>query len=249
MWNINTWIFLSFFLITGINLHAQTDSVKVKKVKGALQLGFNQSKGNVDRLSSNSSLNVNYKPGKLSLALNVHHQNFYNRGTKLDETIESSLIGIQSFGEHSRIYAKGSVYRNEFRGFALQWKEGLGYLYELEASDILEINVRLGYQLRQNEIVNDIVDEFQSGNHHFSQYGARIKVTLMKNVEGSFQIDYEQDFARGKNYYFDMLGTVSMKVNDVLNVVFKYQYWYAGIPITSRVPMDQSFVTMLAVNF
>lgn len=249
MWNINTWIFLGLFLISGLDLCAQTDTVKIKQVKGALQLGFNQSKGNVDRLSSNSSLSINYKPGKLSMSLNVHHQNFYNKGTKLDETIESSLIGIYSINDRSSVYAKGSTYRNEFRGFAMQWKEGIGYLYEIKPSDQLDINFRIGYQLRQNEIVNDIVDEFQSGNHHFSQYGARIKMTLMKNVEGSFQIDYEQDFASGKNYYFDMLGTISMKVNDVLNVVFKYQYWYAGIPITTRVPMDQSIVTVLAVNF
>ncbi|MFY0686906.1 MAG: DUF481 domain-containing protein [Cyclobacteriaceae bacterium] len=233
-----------------ITAYSQSDSSIVKnKWSGSLSIGLNSSSGNINRFGSNSKLIVLLDQKKADWELDIHFQNFFNNGVKLDETLESSILGIFKTNSKHRFYGKVSVYRNEFRGFSFQLKEGIGHLFKLVNKPAFSIGTRLGYQIRHNQIARGILNEFHDGTHHFALFGARGTIPLMKNISADFQIDHAQDFKGIDNHYFDILSTLTMKVNEIISVKMNHKYWYAGIPVTGRQAIDQQFNGSIAFTF
>lgn len=250
MWN--TRLFLTACLaIIGLSAWAQSDSSQVSnpKITGFLSVGISGASGNVDRYGSNYLLELRHKASKSQWVFDGHFQNFINRGRKLDETVEASLIRIGTISDKSQYYVKISGYKNTFRGLKQQWKQGIGYLHAFVDTKKTGIATRLGYQYRQNVLTGNLIDDYNDGDNHYLFFGQRSHFTLMENVTLKTQVDYDQDVNRWDNYYIEVTTRLEMEVNETLTMDLRYEYEYAGLPVTGRKKEDMTYRTSLMIRF
>ena len=228
-------------------LLAQSDTTNINPWSGDIQFSFSNSSGNVNLRSHDYALQVKRSGEVNTIDFNWHFRNFIVSGTTVDEVQEGSILDIWRLSKRSRVYAKTSYYRNEFRGFDRRWKLGSGYLYQFVEKENFELATRTGYQMRISDVT--IEGDYNQGLHHFLLVGFKSHLVIVENITLRVKLDYEQDFRRAANHIIESKGGFELKVNNWLRTLFTHSLLFSGLPIEGTMSLDQRISASIKIAF
>ena len=202
-----------------------TKEEKVKEISGFLKFGISGSSGNVSRSSSSYAFELIRKTKLNAMTFDGRYYNFRSKGTKLDENFYFSLINIFELSKKNHLYAKGSFFRNVFQGFDRQWKIGGGYLRTIGDKKHGTLSLRVGYQLRESDVTQKSVGEYNQGYHNFSLIGFMLRMVLAENITLISKFDYEHDMNLNQNFNVECNSDLVFTVNKWLDLKFMFCYF------------------------
>ncbi len=252
-------IFLVHLLLTTITpalfsqeeteVEPQIEPEVEKKNSGFISIGINASYGNVDRSSTDFESELERKFKRQTVTFDGHYFQFTSRGKRVDENIELSLIDLVKLKYRFKLYGKITAFRNTYRGYDSQYRFGVGILETLKTKKTFSLTYRLGYQIRNSAVTNNLINDYNNGTNQFLQAGCKVDVNLFESVDFSAKFDYDLDPNNSTNSNIEIASKLIFKVNKWLDLEAKYSYFYAGLPVTGKLGLDQRFSVNLKINF
>jgi len=137
-----------------------------------------------------------------------------------DEDLLGAIIHTHSFNPNYDFYSKVSAFRDQSSGFDSMIKLGIGAIKHF--SQLQGLDVRIGYQYRMDEYMDDSSEEL-----NMVQISARYKTKPFEHVTFRCSVDNSHDFKMDFNQ-FDAKISLTSKLSENYSLRLSYEYFSAN---------------------